>query len=67
MVLKIDDFVLDVFDEGTYLIVKDDLKLQEHDQVVFRNRIMKIQKITKINNNNRIGLKIEFIDEAPLV
>ncbi len=65
MALSIDNFVLDVFEQGTYLIVKkqDELVFKVNDEIVYRNRKMIIQ-LVKHTNQDRLALKLI---EAPLV
>ena len=64
MALSIDEFVLDVFENETYLIVKkqNDFVFNKNDEIVFRNRKMIVQSVK--HANDRLGLKLI---EAPLV
>ena len=65
MILSIDDFVLDQFDNGTYLIIEKQniFTPRVDDEVFFRNRKMIIQSV-KNSNKDRFALKLI---EAPLV
>ena len=64
MALSIDEFVLDVFENETYLIVQkqNDFVFNKNDEIVFRNRKMIVQSVK--HANDRLGLKLI---EAPLV